>query len=219
MILVSIFRFSLSGAAVDMWNAVYNLMEALGCERYPGKRWREQAAAAELSGDGLTGKGEKKEKVYPGRCAPGGGVRPWTWNSWNFIMVPNSGWGFSTCLWDWKVRKGQGQIFLQALPAAGDGVCCPLQSLTQVMDDCGSFKSSDLSVGGESQRWRVTVKSIIRTNWTQCYYYLSQEDTVYKVKLQHLKFSSLTESFVHSLNNNLVKESVLDLYVEYLQWL
>lgn len=37
---------------------------------------------------------------------------------------------------------------------------------------------------------------------------------MYKVKLQHLKFSSLTESFVHSLNNNLVEESVLDLYVD-----
>ena len=73
----------------------------------------------------------------------------------------------------------------------------------------------DFSVGGQSQRWRVTVKSIIRTTWAQCYYYLSQKDTVYKVKLQHLKFSSLTESFVHSLNNNLVKESVLDTWSIY----
>ena len=49
---------------------------------------------------------------------------------------------FSTCLWDWKVGKGQGQGFLQPPPAAGDGVCGPLQSRRQVMDDCGSFKDS-----------------------------------------------------------------------------
>lgn len=122
-----------------------NLMEALGCEDYPGKSWRERGAAAELDGDGLTGKGEEKEKLHRGRCAQSR-CEAWTWRPWHFIMVLDSRWEFSTCLWGWRVRKSQAQGFPQPLPVAGDGVCGPLQSLRQVMDDCGSFK--DVSVGG-----------------------------------------------------------------------
>lgn len=135
-----------------------------------------------------------KEKVHPGRCAQ----RSCEGLTWPLALHygTDSRWQFSTCLWGWKQKKKPSPRISPASACCWRWCACPLQSLRQVMDDCAHSK--DVSVGG------VTGASHKHDQWPELNvgYYSSQKDMVYN-EFQHLKFSSLTESFVHSLNISL----------------